>query len=91
MFCAEPKKSINIVYCQKIFVVHTVIDFRSPLSVTDMSCNHTFLLLWEISLSVFNRISKNVMIAQFSNYCDYITYTFGSLPFHLSVSTYEKN
>lgn len=81
------KKSISIVYCQKILVVHTAIDFRFPPGVIDMSCNDTFLLLREGILSVFNRISKNVMIAQFSKYCGYITYyPLRSLPFHLSVS-----
>lgn len=69
-------------------MAYTAIDFRFPLSVSGMNYNHNFLLLlWEVSLSLCNKIYKYFMVAGFcSKYSSYIVgNTLGSLLFRLSL------
>ena len=52
-------KSIHIVYCQKIYIAHSAIDFRFSLRVSDISCNKNFLCLWYFGFDI------RVMVASY--------------------------
>lgn len=39
-------KSIHIIYCQKIYIAHSAINFRFSLRVSDISCNNNFYYVY---------------------------------------------
>ena len=46
-------KSIHIVYCQKIYIACSAIDFRFPLRVSDISCSKNFYYVYGRSVLVY--------------------------------------